>query len=387
MLKIIKEKTGWDVSVITTYPHYRVPDKTRKSYSFEDASGIKIYRVSCPKFEKKNASIRYEIYVQNLLSDFVFMIKAIFKTLFLENFDFVTCSSPPVLTLVAGLFAAIIRKSKLIVDIRDLWIETRVELNMLNSKPLVKILNCIEQITLNKAEAVTCTTKGIKSNIERRLEGKETKVELLTNGIDQIMLNSEKSPRISGSKILNSGKFTILYAGRVGRLQNLSSLIDGISYLERYNFHFIIIGNGNDIESLKNKIKLLKLQNIEILPPKERSELKDCYAHSDALLVHLRNTEALKYTIPSKIFEYMVSEKPIIYGLLGEAKEILDECRAGIWFSPEDVNSFISSAIELHKNYDFYIKQIPYRKKCVIEKYSRENIAIKLLLIFNRLIN
>ena len=66
-----------------------------------------------------------------------------------------------------------------------------------------------------------------------------------------------------------------------------------------------------------------------------REELVRCYREADALFLHLKDVPMFKRTIPSKIFEYVSTGKPVVYGVEGVAKKILkDELGCEYSFSP-----------------------------------------------------
>ena len=70
-----------------------------------------------------------------------------------------------------------------------------------------------------------------------------------------------------------------------------------------------------------------------ILP---KSDVPKVLASSDSMLVHLRTCELFETVIPSKIFEIMAMQRPIIMGVLGEAYEIVNEAHVGLPMKPDN---------------------------------------------------
>ena len=69
-------------------------------------------------------------------------------------------------------------------------------------------------------------------------------------------------------------------------------------------------------------------------------EIKEYISILDVSLVNLKKADTFKSVIPSKIFENACMLKPILLGVEGESKEIIDNYQAGITFTPENKISF-----------------------------------------------
>ena len=74
---------------------------------------------------------------------------------------------------------------------------------------------------------------------------------------------------------------------------------------------------------IKKSIIERDCKNIELLDAVDRSELIDIYAKADILFLHLNDFLSFRKVLPSKIFEYAASGKPIIAGVAGCAKDML----------------------------------------------------------------
>jgi glycosyltransferase involved in cell wall biosynthesis len=62
--------------------------------------------------------------------------------------------------------------------------------------------------------------------------------------------------------------------------------------------------------------------------PGER--MPDLYALADVLLLHLRDDDLFRITIPHKVFTYLASGKPILIALEGNAAEVVSAAKAGL---------------------------------------------------------
>ena len=82
------------------------------------------------------------------------------------------------------------------------------------------------------------------------------------------------------------------------------------------------------------------MTNVVLLPPVPRAVVRQLVTQADALLVHLRSDPLFSITVPSKVQSYLYAGVPIIAGLAGEARSILECSRGALFFEPGDAESF-----------------------------------------------
>ena len=99
-----------------------------------------------------------------------------------------------------------------------------------------------------------------------------------------------------------------------------------------------------------------------------RDRLLNEYKTADILFLHLNSHEAFKKALPSKIFEYGASGKPIWAGLDGvSARFVEDELNNAVVFKPCDVDE----ALEIFKR----LKIIDCERKRFIKKFTRTSLS------------
>ena len=103
---------------------------------------------------------------------------------------------------------------------------------------------------------------------------------------------------------------------------------------------FRLIGDGSALKLLINNDIFNQQNNIEVLKPILRDKLLNEYQKADILFLHLNDYKAFQKVLPSKIFEYASTGKPIIAGVSGYAAKFLNENIKGVEiFNPCDVDS------------------------------------------------
>lgn len=131
---------------------------------------------------------------------------------------------------------------------------------------------------------------------------------------------------------------------------------------------FMVVGSGSAIKQLKNALIQHKVTNVELVEPVKRTDLLSYYNTADVLFLHLNDLPSLKNVIPSKLFEYAATEKPILGGLSGySAKFATENIKNMSIFPPCDVESAVIALESLHIG--------KTDRRDFVKKYSRKNIV------------
>jgi len=88
----------------------------------------------------------------------------------------------------------------------------------------------------------------------------------------------------------------------------------------------------------------------------------------------VENINIFEGAIPSKIFEYLGSGVPIIYGLNGAGADILKKSGNGVKIRPENDEDLIEAINTIKNEYNLYIKKAKKGRDFAIKHYLREEI-------------
>ena len=142
--------------------------------------------------------------------------------------------------------------------------------------------------------------------------------------------------------------------------------------------HFVFVGEGpkkQTVESLKSEKKLTNLTLLGEIP---REKIARFISACDVSLVPLRKNELFTGALPSKIFDSMACERPIILSVAGEAQEVLQEAKAGIFAEPENTRQMIEAILRLKSDPLLREKMGKNGRTFVEKNYSRETLSGKL---------
>ena len=351
-------KDMYEIDILTSYPHKSNVEV--KNYENN------IYRVKISN-KSKNRLFRY------LNEYFGFMLKSIIISWKLKKrYDYVFVTSPPIFALVSGYLIAKIKKSKLFVDIRDIWPNVLIDDGTLvHSSIIYKILKKFEVYIYIKADEITCVSKYMKEYIHE-LSGKEAYV--IYNGVSQTKKNSNNVKRN------RDGKLNVFYTGNIGYYQHLDVLI---SCFQKYDclsemFNVHIIGDGTKLNEFKKAITENGVSSMKFYGPISKEEtIKLTSKNADILFLNLHNSDTLEKTIPSKLFDYLYFNLPLVYGVMGEGREIIEELGCGQFFKWDNEESLYNALIIIYDDYEGFLQNSKNNMNFVCNKFNRKEMFYK----------
>ncbi|MDC0883281.1 glycosyltransferase family 4 protein [Litorivicinus sp.] len=238
------------------------------------------------------------------------------------QWDVVVATSSRLMTASLGACVAKRRGAMLYLDIRDLFTDTMED--VLAKSPLRGLLpgfRVLERWTLRSARQMNVVSAGFLPHIERVAPGLTPTV--YTNGIDPAFVETDFTQSMPAEKPV------VLYAGNMGEGQGLHRIIPTVAEAMP-GVQFRLIGDGGRREALMESIERLSLTNVEILNPVARDGLMEAYRQADVLFLHLNAFKAFHKVLPSKIFEYAATGKPILAGVGGYAANFLRDNVPGV---------------------------------------------------------
>ncbi len=338
--KILAEQNH-KVTVLCESPHY--PNSSY--FSGYKNEWIKIERNErITIFRSKAFSSNRKTSLKKILHYLTFMFSAITNLSKVKNYDLLIVSSPPLFTGIIALYVKNFHKKEYWLDVRDLWPDSALELNQINRGMIYNISKYFEKKIYMNAKGFIFPVPGFKnyfSNFSKEIR-KRPMIDLM-NGVSKDFLKQAESISVNDTKT-----FSVLYSGNLGLAQDLNTILDAANLLKEYNIQFVFIGHGVCKEEVKKKAKALD-EKIKFLDPMEREKLIKHIKQSSVCLVPLKKRKLFHTALPSKMFEYMACAKPVIVGIDGEAKKIVNDSKSGMCVQPENPE-MLSKAILTYFN-------------------------------------
>ena len=345
--------------MLTTYPN-RYAEFRPEFKAFEIFKNVQVRRFKIPNHQSG--------FADQIFAFSIFALKVLVYTFF-KNYDTIFVTSSRLATASLGTLVAGRTRAKLIIDIRDIFTETITDVlgaKSFRSRVLLRLLRFIERKTLNGATTINVVSPGFTKYI--RNISQSTKITEYTNGIDQLFLEYKQQEIVANTKI------KIVYAGNLGASQDMARFVPNFAkrYEDAIDFH--IYGSGGEKDKLYAAMNKLGCRNLHLHDPIAREQLPEIYANADVLFLTLASKDAFKKVIPSKLFEYGSTSKPILAGLHGYSADFAKQNIAGVFiFEPENFEQMCSSFDRIRSSNEVYLRQD------FVEKYARQKIMLGLI--------
>jgi glycosyltransferase involved in cell wall biosynthesis len=178
------------------------------------------------------------------------------------------------------------------------------------------------------------------------------------------------------------------FIGTMGLAHGLDTLVAAAERFQKTepDILFMLVGDGADRERITGIARSKGLTNIRFVPQQLREKIPDYIALSDACLVLLKKSEVFETVIPTKMLEFMSCAKPVILGVAGQAREIIESSRAGICIEPENAEQLCEAILKL-RNQEWLRESLGRNgRDYIIRKLSRERTADEYLQVLNEVI-
>ena len=368
-------KMGYKVTVITCFPNFPkgkvFEGYTNKLYQKENIDGITVIRVWSYITENNGFVGRIIDYVSYAVISFLF-------GLFVKT-DIIIATSPQFFTAISGKMLSVFKQRPWVMEVRDLWPDSIAAVGSMNksSKPF-KELKKIEHHLYLSASKIVVVTDSFKKYIIKEHKIKPEKVGVFKNGV---IANNLKKPKLNDVMTLKESlglknKIIISYLGTHGLAHGLNFILESISKISNPDLHFLFIGDGAEKQNLIKYSKTLDSKNFTFLESVSKSEIPLYIDISDYSLVNLKKSDEFKNVIPSKIFENIAMYKPILLGVEGESRKLIEDYEVGVAFEPENAQSFINAIHEIQK-----INRKDFILNCdkMLKDFNRNKIAEKMI--------
>ncbi|MGH7773932.1 MAG: glycosyltransferase family 4 protein [Candidatus Binatia bacterium] len=363
---------GFDVTVVTCVPNHprgKVYEGYRnKLWQREEKDGVQVIRL----WSYVTAN---EGFVKRTLNYISYMIAVILATPFLPKADVVVSTSPQFFNGLAGYFVSRLKRVPWVLEIRDLWPESIRAVGAIRNRWVIRMIEFMERFAYQKADRIVPLTNAFKRYmVERGIS--PGKIEVIENGVDLAFYRPLCDENPLTGKLGLKGKFIASYCGTHGMAHHLETVLEAARQLREYqDIVFLLVGDGAERERLVAMRSELRLGNVMLLGQQPKEKMPFLYALSDVSLVLLKESDCFKMVIPSKIFESLAMQKPVILGIEGESANIIEAANAGFCIEPENSKKLAELILELHDHPDLGAQLGRNGRRHVVQHYDRTILA------------
>lgn len=354
-------ENGTDVTVITGAPNFpegRVHEGYRNRwYHTETMSGIRVVRV-------KTYITANEGFFRRTIDYLSFMLSGMIGAAFQKRPDIVIGTSPQFFTAWAAYLTALMKRRPFVLEVRDLWPSSIVEVGAMREGPLIRLLRAMERFIYRRASLIVSVTNSFVGHICAAGVA-ESRVKVIRNGVNLADFEGiEPCPLNPGD---TNGKFRVGYIGTMGMAHGLDTILEAAAAVARADstIEFAFTGSGAERKNLLAQTRRLGLSNVEFRMPVDRERIAQEWSRMDLGLVPLKDKPVFSTVIPSKIFEAMASGTPILIAApLGEATDLVESSGCGVHVPPGNPRLLAQAILSLRNDPD---------KLAEMQRMSRES--------------
>jgi glycosyltransferase involved in cell wall biosynthesis len=262
-----------------------------------------------------------------------------------------------------------------VLEIRDLWPESILAVGAISNPRVIAFLEWLEMFAYRKADRIVPVTDAFKDYMVRK-GVPAGKIVVIKNGVDL----TRYVPAAPDERLVDElgvrGKFVASYFGTHGMAHRLNTILDAAEKLREHDdIIFLMIGEGAEREKLLAEKNQRGLSNVIMLPQQPKERMPALWALSDVSMVLLSNSDLFKTVIPSKIFESMAMQRPILLCVDGEARGIIESGRAGLFVEPENEAALAEAVRALQDDEEKRVALGANGRRHVQEYFDRRKLA------------
>lgn len=273
-----------------------------------------------------------------------------------------------------------------LADFRDPWTGIDFYDDLLLSRWADRRHQKLERVVLETADAVTTVSGRIGQELKKK-GAAGGKLYLIANGYDEADLPELPSPNT------DHATFTLLHSGSLVPSRNPEGLWKALAdccreqaaFAEKLRIRLIGSVDGRVHQSLERNGLLGKTEILPYMP--HREALKEVF-QADVLLLLINRTPNAEGFLSGKVFEYLLSQRPIfcVGPAEGDAAEMLQETGGGVSHHYDDVQAMKSRLFDWFRRHE-QGQSIIDSSEAAIQQYSRRAQAAKIAGLLNQLHN
>lgn len=365
-------KAGHDVTLITGYYDIGGLPEGKKMCRKLDIEGINVVVVGTRYSNKQS-------YLRRIVSFLSFCLLSIYAGLTTENADVIYATSTPLTVGIPAIILKWLKHVPFVFEVRDQWPEIPIELGIIKSRMMKKMLLWLEKTIYKRSSAIVALSPGMAEGIKNIL-AKEKPIEIVPNSCDMDVFN----PDIDGSAVREkygwADKLVLLHFGAMGRANGLDFVVDAAERFKDHPvIHFVLAGEGGCKKFLAERIERLGLNNIEIVNSLPKADLAELVGACDVSMVIFANYPILENNSANKFFDSLSAGKPILLNYSGWQKKILEDNHAGFGCDLYDLEQFLENVSYLYSHREQLKQMGQNARRIATEYFGRDELAAQAL--------
>jgi colanic acid biosynthesis glycosyl transferase WcaI len=332
------QQRGHQITVLTSFPHYPQglihSGYHGKAVVMTDLDGIRVVQT----WLKATTSPRIS---RKLLSQISFMGSAVLFGLRIPRPDVVFIEAQPILTSIAGVLLALVKRCPYVLNVSDLWPDHLLAASALTaSHPVYRLARRVVDTTYRRAARIVAMSPRWAEEITSYLNGDGRKVSVIYNGVDldhfrpQIdVVDFRCRHQLGNDKIFS-------FIGTFSSQYDFDVMLTVAKHFDKYEgVQILFVGQGSQDGKLRDQIgSFTRLKWIQWL---SHEDVPSAWNASWFTYWAVHDHPLFEGTIPAKLFEAMACGVPMVTAMRGCTAEIIKQSGAGAAVPPRDISGLI----------------------------------------------
>jgi len=371
-------EAGHQVTVLTGFPNHPDgvvrPEYRKQFYGGvyrEELDGVEVIRTWLLPFPNRKP---YE----RILNYSSFCVSAARTGSFLDTPDVVIATSPQLLVGLAGWWISQLKRVPFVLEIRDLWPESLAAVGVGKSSSLMhRLLAKLVGFLYRKADHVVVVTPGFRKHLIQSWQVPPQKISTVLNGVETNLFSPNSGDSNLRAALSGEAKFVVSYIGTVGLAHGLETVVKAAERLQTAapEVLFLVVGDGAERTRIVSAAREKNLSNIHFIPQQLREKIPLYICASDACLVLLKKSEVFETVIPTKMLEFMSCGRPVIVGVDGQARSIVETSQSGVYVPAENPDALCDAVLHLSQRPALRQAMGRNGREYIVQNLSRQRTA------------
>ncbi|MCG3672271.1 glycosyltransferase family 4 protein [Aliarcobacter butzleri] len=370
-------KKGYETTIISaSYSHFlkKIPEMNGETFKDEKVDGVNFIWIKVIKYTKsfdKKRALKWLEFTSKL-----FFINKKLKS----RPDVIICSTTELFAILPAYYLSKKYKAKLVFEVRDIWPLTLVKIGNFSEKNIfIRMMSWLERFSLRKSDIIVSNLSNYTKHIKSL--GIDRSAVWVSNGIDlDEMKNIEELP-FDLNELIPKNKFIVGYTGKLGVSNAILYLLESAKILkENKDIFFVIVGDGQEKENLKNFSK--NLNNIIFIDSIKKKQIQSMLSLFNICYIGWKKENIYNYGVSAnKIFDYMYSGKPILQSIDIDS-DIVQKSNCGLCVESENSYAISEGIIKLFNMSEEERKQLGNNgKEYVLNNFTYDKLSDKFISI------
>jgi len=253
---------------------------------------------------------------------------------------------------------------------------------------LNRVLGGVAGFLYRNADRIVVVTESFRTHLMKFWHVTAERISVVENGVEPELFAPVDATGLRRELGLE-GKFVVGYIGTLGMAHGLGTVVEAAQRIASTlpEVVFLLVGEGAEKQRIAELARDRGVANIRFVDQQPREKIPAFISAADACAVLLRKSEVFQTVIPTKMLEFMACQRPVLLGVDGQARQLLEQAGGGIFVEPENVESLVDAITRLRANPELRTSLGQNGRRFVLASLSRQRTARKYTEVLDALLH